>query len=161
MSVTSYEQNGKRLWKVYVNVRSKENPAIRKQRKAKGFESEKAALSEEKKLLRKLTESIGVQASQGFSWEAVIDRWQDTMKSERAYYADDCGSCQLLRPVDIGVAQVTRCNYHKSKGSRCSGENGTRWEITKLHQKHQAHRQRCLHLGYARRTDPWRSWEKW
>ncbi|MCM0606259.1 MAG: hypothetical protein KA715_09225 [Xanthomonadaceae bacterium] len=65
MSVSSYEKDGKKLWKIYLNIRSKENPAIREQKMVAGFESEKAALAEEKKLTREITEKLVKRASQG------------------------------------------------------------------------------------------------
>ncbi len=87
MSISSYEKDGKKLWKVYVNVRSPDDPSIREQKLVNALESEKAAIAEEKRILRELTGKMNALASQGLTWGAVIDRWQETMRSERAYYA--------------------------------------------------------------------------
>ena len=89
MAISSYVRDGKTFWKVYVNLRNKEDPTIREQKLVQGIDSEKAAIAEEKRLLRDLTEKVTVHASQGLTWGAVIQRWVDTMKTERAYFKYD------------------------------------------------------------------------
>ena len=86
MAVTSYMKDGKTYWKVYVNVRNKKDSSLREQKLVQGVETEKAALTEEKRLLRELTEKISVQASQGLTWEAVIDRWELAMREDKDLY---------------------------------------------------------------------------
>jgi len=86
MSISSYEKDGKTFWKVYVNVRNKKDPAIREQKLVQGIETRKAAVTEEKRLLRELTEKLSAQASQGLTWEAIIDRWEMAMRDDKSYY---------------------------------------------------------------------------
>jgi integrase len=86
MSVSSYIKDGKTLWKAYVNIRDKNNPAIREQRRVFDFESEKAALAEEKKLVREITEKLVKRASQGHTWEAVIDQWEMASREDPNAY---------------------------------------------------------------------------
>ena len=86
MAISSYEKNGKTLWKVYINLRSKNNPTIRAQKLVLGLETEKAALAEEKKLLRQLTENLAKQEGQGLTWETVIGRWELAMRTNRDHY---------------------------------------------------------------------------
>ena len=86
MSVSSYEKNGKKLWKIYLNIRSQDNPAIREQKIVVGFETEKSALAEEKKLVREITEKLIKRASQGHSWEAVIGMWELAMRNDKNHY---------------------------------------------------------------------------
>jgi len=86
MSVLSYVKDGKALWKVYINIRSKEDPTIREQKLVLGFESEKAALAEERKLVREITEKLFKRTAQGLTWEQVIDRWELAMRSENAHF---------------------------------------------------------------------------
>ena len=83
MAVTSYIENEKVLYQVYVNVRSPNDPTIREQSRKKGFETIGAAQAEEKKLLRKLTTQIAQRNSLGSSWGTVIDRWENTMLNDR------------------------------------------------------------------------------
>lgn len=87
MSISSYEKDGKTLWKIYINVRSKTDPTIREQKLVTGIESEKAALAEEKKLVREITEKLVNRASQGNTWEAVIGRWEMAMRSGSSLYS--------------------------------------------------------------------------
>jgi hypothetical protein len=75
MSVSSYEKDGKCLWKIYINIRDKTNPSVREQKVVLGFETEKAALAEEKKLVRNVTEKLVNRASRGCSWDSIIDKW--------------------------------------------------------------------------------------
>ena len=51
MGIKSYRKDEKVLWKVYVNLRSKDNPALRTQRNFSGIESKAAALRIEKQLI--------------------------------------------------------------------------------------------------------------
>ena len=91
MSVSTYQKNGETLWKVYLNIRSKDEPTIREQKVVLGFKNEKAALAEERKLLRELTEKLSLRTAQGLSWETVIDRWESAVRADpiRYTYATD------------------------------------------------------------------------
>ena len=84
MAITSYEKNGKRLWKVYVNIRSKESPSLRAQRRLLDITSEREALAEEKKLLRTLTEQLAKLEGKGITWGAALGRWEMAMRSDPA-----------------------------------------------------------------------------
>ncbi len=86
MAVSSYEKNGKTLWKVYFNLRDKENKSIREQKLVLGFETKEAALAGEKKLVREVTERLVKRAAQGYSWEAVIDKWELAMRNNPTIY---------------------------------------------------------------------------
>lgn len=76
MAVTSYTENEELLWMVYLNLRSTVNPTIRLQKRVKGFKTEKAAQSEEKKLLSELSKQLARIEAQGANWEQVIDKWE-------------------------------------------------------------------------------------
>ena len=76
MAVASYEKDGKLLWQVYVDIKSRKDRTLRVQKRINGFESEKIALSEEKKLLRELSEKLTSLESQGVRWGEVVTRWE-------------------------------------------------------------------------------------
>ena len=82
MATNSYQKEGKTLWKVYVNLRSRENPTIRVQRRVFDLETETAALVEEKKLLKQLTQELLKKEGQGSTWEAVISKWETARRSD-------------------------------------------------------------------------------
>jgi len=82
MSVSSYTKDGKTFWKVYLNLRSKDEPTIREQKLINGIDSEKGALAEEKRLYRELSQKLAVRASQGLTWGAVLSRWELAMRSD-------------------------------------------------------------------------------
>ncbi len=86
MAVRQYEENGKTYWEVYLNIRSKDNPGYRKQRKVRGFESEKTALAEEKRLLREMSEGLAHRKVKGATWEEVVGKWEMAMRSEGSHY---------------------------------------------------------------------------
>lgn len=79
MAISSYVKEGKTLWKVYVNLRGKNR--IREQKVIPDLDSEKAALTEEKKLLRQLAESVAKREGQGLEWAEIIDRWEMAMRT--------------------------------------------------------------------------------
>ncbi|MBS1958329.1 MAG: site-specific integrase [Bdellovibrionales bacterium] len=86
MSVSSYEKDGKTLWKVYINIRDKVNHSVREQKLVLGFETEKAAIAEEKKLVREMAEKLIKRAALGYTWETIIDRWEMAMKNNPTIY---------------------------------------------------------------------------
>jgi len=100
MAVTSYEDNGKTLWRYYVNKRSALNPSIRLQRRGAGFETRKEAEKEERRQLLELTAQVVRIEVQGCSWGVVIDRWESyqTLYPSRRYTTTTINDhAQLLR----------------------------------------------------------------
>lgn len=75
MAVTKYEKNGVTLWRVYVDLRGRKDSRVRVQKRINDIASEREAISEEKKLLRQLTEEVSRLESQGVRWGDVVDRW--------------------------------------------------------------------------------------
>jgi integrase len=78
MAVKSYQCENKVLWLAYVNLRSKKNPKLRLQRRVKGFKTQDAARSEEKKIIAELSKEVSRLENKGARWEEVIDRWEST-----------------------------------------------------------------------------------
>jgi integrase len=76
MAVTKYFENGSDFWQVYVNIRSAVIPSIRLQKRIRGILTEKAALSEEKRILAELTRQITKLEARGETWEQLIGRWE-------------------------------------------------------------------------------------
>jgi len=81
MSVTKYEKDGKTFWRVYLDLRSRKNPTARVQKRVNGFNSEREALTEEKHLLRELTEQLTQLEAKGLRWREVVDRWEDQQRT--------------------------------------------------------------------------------
>ena len=76
MAVTSYQKNGKTLFKAYVNERSKVDRKIRVQRSKSGLETETEARREEKKLVKLVIEEIASIESRGITWKELVFRWE-------------------------------------------------------------------------------------
>lgn len=76
MAISEYSENNEQLWSVYVNIGSKLNPKIRVQKRIKGLKTKTAALHEEKKTLRLLTEEISKQEQRGHTWLDLVDAWE-------------------------------------------------------------------------------------
>lgn len=76
MTVWSYEENGKQFWRYYINLRSSQNPSIRLQRRGAGFETQREAEKEERRLALDLTAQIARLEAKGCSWGSIIDRWE-------------------------------------------------------------------------------------
>lgn len=88
MSISTYEENGETFFKVYVNLRSRLLPKIRRQkvllhdRNGNKMTSYSSALAEEKKLIRGLTEEISNLESKGLTWGEIVDRWESYQFSD-------------------------------------------------------------------------------
>ena len=76
MAVSKYEKDGQQLWQVYVDIRSRKSREVRVQKRVNGLETEKAALTEEKRLIRELSSKLATLESKGLKWRDVIDRWE-------------------------------------------------------------------------------------
>ena len=82
MTITNYQKDGKILWKVYLNIRSKTDPTMREQKRIFDLPSEKAALAEEKRLYRELLDRLNQRAGLGLTWETVLGRWELAMRDD-------------------------------------------------------------------------------
>ena len=118
MAISSYEKNGKTLWKVYLNLRSKNDPTIREQKLVQGIESEKAAIAEEKKLFRELSTALANRTSKGYSWGAVLESWELAMLSDpnqpyvKSTVIDYCASLSkwTLPWMKLPAAEITKAD---------------------------------------------------
>ncbi|MBY0472111.1 tyrosine-type recombinase/integrase [bacterium] len=75
MAVSKYEKNGQIFWRVYIDLRGRKNSRTRIQKRINGITSEREARTEEKRLLRELTERISGLEAKGVRWIDVIERW--------------------------------------------------------------------------------------
>lgn len=75
MGIKTYRRDEKVYWKVYVNLRSKKNSKIRKQKTVSDIESLAAARRIEKQVISELSEELALEMNQGVSWEKVIEHW--------------------------------------------------------------------------------------
>ncbi len=78
------DKNNETLWKAYISIRSKLDPAIRVQKWKFGIKSDKQAKREEETLRRECVAEILKRESEGSSWGALVDRWHDYQVSERS-----------------------------------------------------------------------------
>lgn len=85
MAIKSYvcKKTGEPLFMVVVNVRSKTNLSIRKQRKVQGIKSRRDALRMETSLIRECERELLEIESQGESWGAVVEAWKKYINTER------------------------------------------------------------------------------
>ncbi len=81
MGIKSYRRDEKVYWKVYVNLRSKQNPLIRKQKTVSDIESQAAARRMEKQIVAELSTELALTMNQGVTWEKVIERWEKDAKA--------------------------------------------------------------------------------
>lgn len=75
MAIKKYEKDGKCFWQVYIDLRSKKDRRIRSQKRVNGILSEQKAITEEKRLMRELTEKLNRLEAKGSRWEEVFERW--------------------------------------------------------------------------------------
>lgn len=88
MGIKSYEENGKKLWLVYLNLRSKINASIRLQKTVKGFPSEASARREESKIIQELSKKMLIEEGRGNKWFDVINHWnKEVIKGHLGTYS--------------------------------------------------------------------------
>jgi len=75
MSIKSYNENGKTYYEIFVSVRSKVNPKIRKQKRKKGFESMAQAHKGEKELVQQCALEVARLDGEGFTWGQIVEKW--------------------------------------------------------------------------------------
>jgi hypothetical protein len=73
-----------------VNIRSAVIPSIRLQKRIRGILTEKAALSEEKRLLAELTRQITKLEARGETWDQLIARFILALGAGKAHLQDRC-----------------------------------------------------------------------
>ena len=125
MGIKSYHQDEKMYWKVYINLRSKVNPKIRKQRTVSGLESLAAARRMEKQVVAELSSELTLTLGRGLSWSRIIDRWEKDAKSG------------LLRRYDPTTIMDTVSGLRKwtREWLEISGEELTRFHGRELQKK--------------------------
>ena len=82
MGMKSYCKDEKVLWKVYVNLRSKENSAMRIQKSVANIESRSTALRIEKQMITELSRELGIKMRRGLIWKKVLEIWELDAKAE-------------------------------------------------------------------------------
>jgi hypothetical protein len=107
MAIKRIEKDGVATSQVYLNLRSKTDPSIREQRRVLDLKTEKAAVSEEKRLYRELIEKIKEREGAGSTWKSVLERWELAVRSDPSKpYTDASRLCKKsrLRRFSIGLS---------------------------------------------------------
>lgn len=81
MAITEYEKEGKKFYKVYVNIRGSTNKKIRVQRAVFDIQTHSVAQKEEKRLIKEVTEKVMKLEGKGLLWKEVIYRWELAAKN--------------------------------------------------------------------------------
>ncbi len=77
MSIKSYKKNDKTYYEIFVSVRSKVNPKIRKQKRKKGLESKAQALRFEKNLMQECMLEVSRLDGDGYNWGQIVEKWYE------------------------------------------------------------------------------------
>lgn len=75
MAITEYEKEGKKFYKVYSNIRGKDNKRIRVQKALYDILTLSQAFKEEKRLIKEVTEKVLKLEGKGLLWKEVMYRW--------------------------------------------------------------------------------------
>jgi integrase len=81
MAIRSYKKEGKKLYQVYVNARSKIDPKLRVQKTVSDLESLSQARREENRINLELGKKLLELEGKAHSWEYVINRWKSNAES--------------------------------------------------------------------------------
>lgn len=76
MSINEYEKDGKKLYKVYVQARSKVLKRIRFQKLLMGVQTLAVARREEKRLIKELNIKVAKLEGKGLLWSEIIHRYE-------------------------------------------------------------------------------------
>jgi integrase len=80
MAIKSYEKNGKTLYQIYVNLRSKIDPKIRAQKTVSDLQSLSLARREENKIFQELGVLLKQREGRAETWESVLIKWEKEAK---------------------------------------------------------------------------------
>jgi hypothetical protein len=106
MAVIRYEHEGKTYYKVYIQMRSRVYPRVRKQKlvmydkNGHRMVTESVALQEEKRLTRDVFNDIRKMEGLGLFWEDIVDRWESYHRrypTKRYVLATIMNNVQMLR----------------------------------------------------------------
>jgi integrase len=76
MAIKPYEVEGQIFYKVYVNLRCRENPGLRVQRKLRSIKTEREAQREEIRLIRECERELAEKKNRGKTWCEIVDAWE-------------------------------------------------------------------------------------
>lgn len=136
MAVSSYKNlEGKTLWRVYINLRSKVDPSIRVQKEVRGIDSKGKAERREKELndvcLREIIKREGSQPNFG----EIVDKWEKYRRSCGDIQEDTIddylsaikiwGEALLSKPAnEINKQDVRQVIFHLANNGKSNGFQG-------------------------------------
>ena len=95
MVVSTYKENGREFYCVYVQAKGKEDKNLRLQRKRKKIVSFREAQKLEKALFKEVIEQIAKIEGRGLTWREIIDRWE--IKARRGDLGDKYQNNYLIQ----------------------------------------------------------------
>ncbi len=95
MAVSTYKENGREFYCVYVQAKGKEDKNLRLQRKRKKIVSFREAQKLEKALFKEVIEQIAKIEGRGLTWREIIDRWE--IKARRGDLGDKYQNNYLIQ----------------------------------------------------------------
>ncbi len=95
MAVSTYKENGREFYCVYVQAKGKEDKNLRLQRKRKKIVSFREAQKLEKALFTEVIEQIAKIEGRGLTWREIIDRWE--IKARRGDLGDKYQNNYLIQ----------------------------------------------------------------
>ncbi|MGE3682723.1 MAG: tyrosine-type recombinase/integrase [Bdellovibrionales bacterium] len=76
MAISSYIENGKEFWEVYVHVRSEKSRKIRSQKRILGVETKEEADKLYKREFQQACIRVARRENEGATWQEVVDSWE-------------------------------------------------------------------------------------
>src|ERR1017187_4903225 len=76
MAISTYEQDGKKYFRVYVQAVGKKDRSLRVQRSKFKIESISEARKIEKATIKSVTEELGKLEGRGLTWGDILYRWE-------------------------------------------------------------------------------------
>lgn len=85
MAIADYIEDGKKLWKVRVNLRSPTVEGLRVEKKKSGITSEAAANRINRQFERECERLLMEKEAKGLSWECLIEDWEVAAKNDDVF----------------------------------------------------------------------------
>ncbi len=76
MAIFEYEDDGQKLFRFYLNLRSIKNPRVRLQRRGAGYTSRREVQEAERRMFLQMASEVTRLESVGSTWRDVIERWE-------------------------------------------------------------------------------------
>ena len=120
MAISTYKENGREFYRVYVQARGKEDTSVRLQRKRSKIVSFREAQKLEKILFKEVIERVAKIEGRGLTWRDIVDRWE--VKARQGYLGDKYQNNQLIQTYVSRLNKYTQPWFKRRASDLTKGD---------------------------------------